>query len=100
MCAGKRKRTNNWWLPFHENTIYRQGKRNAKKDEKSCKNLLTGGRWCGIITKLSREGGAEKTKQRFGPGGSKKSFEKGVDTEGTAWYNKDLLWEQQTDLEN
>ena len=29
-----------------------------------------------------------------------KSFEKSVDKRETVWYNKDLLWEQQTDLEN
>ena len=32
-----------------------------------------------MISRLSREGGTEKAKQGFGPGGLKKSFEKSVD---------------------
>ena len=54
-----------------------------KKKRKKLKKELTEGKGCGIITKLSREGGTEKAKQGFGPGGLKKSFEKSVDKSET-----------------
>ena len=63
-------------MPFHRNTIYRWEKRNAKKKRKKLKKELTEGKGCGIITKLFREGGTEKAKQGFGPGGLKKVLKK------------------------
>ena len=52
------------------------GKKKCKKKRKKSKKELTEGKGCDMISRLSREGGTEKAKQGFGPGGLKKVLKK------------------------
>ena len=82
------------------NAVYIIGIENARRAEKDewygffeffVKKQLTAGKWCGIITKLSREGQHGQGKTACGLESSKKVLKKVLTPRVAVWYNKDLL---------